>query len=261
MAHLSQERAAAALNVGNTRFKSACRELGVRSWPYRRIKSVRNLKATLLDHVEGSPGSPDVRSSAVSLRVGAGHIRRSARLDGTRAPAATRAQGARGPPRSAADLPIARAGSSCRADRFVALCEWVARGEAAQGGNASETGQASGRRRSRAVGTLLPFAEQRHSTNMVQARSHGSCINSSSRTSSAVSEARGGPHPRRLRGRPHGRERVRIGRPRRWGAFRSTAGKARGEPPGPRRGKPKGSRPVHGGGSQRGADRSTAGEA
>ncbi|KAL6774075.1 hypothetical protein ACKKBG_A23670 [Auxenochlorella protothecoides x Auxenochlorella symbiontica] len=43
VAHLSQERAAAALNVGNTRFKSACRELGMRGWPYRKIKSVRSL--------------------------------------------------------------------------------------------------------------------------------------------------------------------------------------------------------------------------
>lgn len=55
VAHLSQECAAAALHIGNTRFKSACRELGVRSWPYRRIKSVRSLKATLLDNMESSP--------------------------------------------------------------------------------------------------------------------------------------------------------------------------------------------------------------
>jgi hypothetical protein len=31
------------LNVGNTRFKTAMRELGMRSWPYRKIKSIRNL--------------------------------------------------------------------------------------------------------------------------------------------------------------------------------------------------------------------------
>lgn len=51
VAHLSQEKAAAALNVGNTRFKSACRELGMKGWPYRKIKSVRNLQLTVEENL------------------------------------------------------------------------------------------------------------------------------------------------------------------------------------------------------------------
>lgn len=41
--HLPQQQAADALKVGNTRFKTATRELGMNAWPYRKIKSVRNL--------------------------------------------------------------------------------------------------------------------------------------------------------------------------------------------------------------------------
>lgn len=47
VAHLCQQKAAERLNVGNTRFKTACRELGMRSWPYRKIKSVRSLKEAI----------------------------------------------------------------------------------------------------------------------------------------------------------------------------------------------------------------------
>lgn len=41
--HLPQQQAANALKVGNTRFKTATRQLGMQSWPYRKIKSIRNL--------------------------------------------------------------------------------------------------------------------------------------------------------------------------------------------------------------------------
>lgn len=47
VAHLPQQEAADRLNVGNTRFKTATRELGMQAWPYRKIKSIRNLLAVV----------------------------------------------------------------------------------------------------------------------------------------------------------------------------------------------------------------------
>jgi hypothetical protein len=52
VAHLPQEKAARQLNVGNTRFKAATRQLGMASWPYRKIKSIRNLKNVIEQNPE-----------------------------------------------------------------------------------------------------------------------------------------------------------------------------------------------------------------
>lgn len=49
--HLSQQGAASALNIGVTRFKTVCRELGFKSWPYRKVKSVQNLKSTIIETI------------------------------------------------------------------------------------------------------------------------------------------------------------------------------------------------------------------
>lgn len=49
------------LNVGNTRFKTAMRELGMSSWPYRKIKSIRNL----VNVVQTNPEQFHVSASAL----------------------------------------------------------------------------------------------------------------------------------------------------------------------------------------------------
>lgn len=50
--HLPQQKAADALKIGNTRFKTATRQLGMKGWPYRKIKSILNLIKTIEDHRE-----------------------------------------------------------------------------------------------------------------------------------------------------------------------------------------------------------------
>lgn len=50
--HLPQQKAADALNIGNTRFKTATRQLGMKGWPYRKIKSILNLIKTIEEHRE-----------------------------------------------------------------------------------------------------------------------------------------------------------------------------------------------------------------
>jgi hypothetical protein len=48
--HLPQQKAADALKIGNTRFKTATRELGMTGWPYRKIKSIKNLCSVVEIH-------------------------------------------------------------------------------------------------------------------------------------------------------------------------------------------------------------------
>lgn len=48
--HLPQQKAADALKIGNTRFKTATRELGMTGWPYRKIKSIKNLSSVVEIH-------------------------------------------------------------------------------------------------------------------------------------------------------------------------------------------------------------------
>lgn len=55
--HLCQQDAAHELNIGVTRFKTACRQLGFSSWPYRRIKSIRALKQTIQESGDLDPVS------------------------------------------------------------------------------------------------------------------------------------------------------------------------------------------------------------
>lgn len=50
--HLPQQKAADALKIGNTRFKTVTRQLGMKGWPYRKIKSILNLIKTIEDHRE-----------------------------------------------------------------------------------------------------------------------------------------------------------------------------------------------------------------
>ena len=50
--HLPQQQAADQLNVGNTRFKMATRQLGMKAWPYRKIKSIRNLISVVEENQE-----------------------------------------------------------------------------------------------------------------------------------------------------------------------------------------------------------------
>ena len=50
--HLPQQKAADALKIGNTRFKTATRQLGMKGWPYRKIKSILNLIKTIEEHRE-----------------------------------------------------------------------------------------------------------------------------------------------------------------------------------------------------------------
>lgn len=80
VAHLSQERAAAALNVGNTRFKSACRELGMRGWPYRKIKSVRSLLYAIQKEPDSVHPVSHMTSWVAEVREGTGfrlrHVRK-----------------------------------------------------------------------------------------------------------------------------------------------------------------------------------------
>jgi hypothetical protein len=52
VAHLPPEKAAHELNVGNTRFKAAIRQLGMAAWPYRKIKSIRNLMNVIQQNPE-----------------------------------------------------------------------------------------------------------------------------------------------------------------------------------------------------------------
>ena len=49
--HLCQADAARALGIGVTRFKTACRQLGFKSWPYRKVKSVLNLRRVIAESV------------------------------------------------------------------------------------------------------------------------------------------------------------------------------------------------------------------
>jgi hypothetical protein len=50
--HLPQQKAADALKIGNTRFKTATRELGMSGWPYRKIKSIQNLIKIIEQHTK-----------------------------------------------------------------------------------------------------------------------------------------------------------------------------------------------------------------
>jgi hypothetical protein len=63
--HLPQQQAADQLNVGNTRFKTATRQLGMRAWPYRKIKSIRNL----ISVVEENPAHFVVRMSQLTYEI------------------------------------------------------------------------------------------------------------------------------------------------------------------------------------------------
>lgn len=65
--HLPQQQAADFLNVGNTRFKMATRQLGMKAWPYRKIKSIRNLITVVEQNADYFPVSS-----------GGGHRRRRA---------------------------------------------------------------------------------------------------------------------------------------------------------------------------------------
>ncbi|KAH7624531.1 putative Protein RKD1 [Nannochloris sp. 'desiccata'] len=57
--HLPQQQAADHLNVGNTRFKMATRQLGMKAWPYRKIKSIRNLITVVEQNMEYFPGEAE----------------------------------------------------------------------------------------------------------------------------------------------------------------------------------------------------------
>lgn len=50
--HLPQQKAADALKIGNTRFKTATRQLGMSGWPYRKIKSIQNLIKIIEQHTK-----------------------------------------------------------------------------------------------------------------------------------------------------------------------------------------------------------------
>jgi hypothetical protein len=66
--HLPQQQAADHLNVGNTRFKMATRQLGMKAWPYRKIKSIRNLIFVVEQNTEYFPVSNSVCTALIIFR-------------------------------------------------------------------------------------------------------------------------------------------------------------------------------------------------
>lgn len=66
--HLPQQQAADHLNVGNTRFKMATRQLGMKAWPYRKIKSIRNLITVVEQNMEYFPVSISAFANLSSFR-------------------------------------------------------------------------------------------------------------------------------------------------------------------------------------------------
>jgi len=73
VSHLPQARAAASLGLGATRFKSLLRELGLRGWPYRTVRSLRGMSEVISvnrDHFR-SPGECSSLLKKISKRESA----------------------------------------------------------------------------------------------------------------------------------------------------------------------------------------------